>query len=503
MLGKRFTITLAAAAVAASLAAVPSVGVAEETTQIGPREVRDQARHRSEVLRAARKWKRQNPARYAQLIPSDDPAPGGVPTQYALRGGGKGETVLDSLGQAVLELGSTDLKSRDPENLRGLYASIYRILPDRFRIGLPLPADLLQLRGQKLQAQLVLLADRLTVNFEAIRVEITDTIFTGALLANPILDCSNEIGWEAGGIDDENSNRCLATDYASLGLMKNLDFVLKDDLTCVKDQRRRGTCVSHAVNANVETMIQVQGGVPENLSEQDLNFWGEINTDWINRYSDGLDTDDVYDALDAQNFEIQYESTWNYNQSPGRGAFNAATNQFPNSCGVNYTGEMCTDYAFQAQETPFPLGVYLYTSPGRSSIGWEVKDWYSIPDLSIYGQPDFQIDMAIFALESEYAVQISISTPNAFRNPDANGYVNYNPADPPPTGRHAILAVGFVDNADLPAGVPDDPDGRGYVIIKNSWGIGYGDCGFSYLSTEFLRQWGIAYRYVDKTLDFG
>jgi C1A family cysteine protease len=139
----------------------------------------------------------------------------------------------------------------------------------------------------------------------------------------------------------------------------------------------------------------------------------------------------------------------------------------------------------------------------RSSIGWEVKDWYSIPDLSIYGQPDFQIDMAIFALESEYAVQISISTPNAFRNPDANGYVNYNPADPPPTGRHAILAVGFVDNADLPAGVPDDPDGRGYVIIKNSWGIGYGDCGFSYLSTEFLRQWGIAYRYVDKTLDFG
>ena len=67
-------------------------------------------------------------------------------------------------------------------------------------------------------------------------------------------------------------------------------------------------------------------------------------------------------------------------------------------------------------------------------------------------------------------------------------------------GDHAVLAVGFVANSDLPAAAPLDPDGRGYVVIKNSWGTGYGDCGFSYLSTEFLRLWGTGYRYLVKNL---
>jgi hypothetical protein len=502
MLGRKFTMTFAAAAVAASLAA-PSGVAAEQTTQVGPTDVREQIRDHGKALRAARKWRRQNPERYRKLIPTDDPAPGGVPIQFPLRDGGKGEAVLDSLQQAILEIGYTELKGRDPENLRGLYGRIYDLLPPRFRSGLLLPADVVPLRGRKLLDQVVRIADQLTANFSAIRLEITGTLHLPGFFANPILDCTNEVGWEAGGIDNENSDRCLVTEYASLGLMKNLDWVLKDDLTCVKDQKRRGSCVSHAINANVETMIQVQGGVPENLSEQDLNFWGEITTDFSGRYSDGLNAAEMYDALDAENFEIQYESAWNYNQSPNRGSFNAATNQFPNSCGVNYTGEMCTDYSFQAQETAFPLGIYVYVSPGRDSVGWEVKDWYAIPDLTFFGQPDFQIDTAILALETEFAVQISFSTAQAFRTPDADGYVNYNPADPVPTGKHAILAVGFVANSDLPAGVPLDPDGRGYVVIKNSWGTGYGDCGFSYLSTEFLRQWAYAYHYVDKTLDFG
>jgi C1A family cysteine protease len=99
-------------------------------------------------------------------------------------------------------------------------------------------------------------------------------------------------------------------------------------------------------------------------------------------------------------------------------------------------------------------------------------------------------------------VHLSFNTAASFRNPDANGYVQYNPADPVPTGAHAILAVGFVANADLPAGVPNDPDGRGYFIIKNSWGTGYGDCGFSYLSTEFVRQWAYGFRYLEKTVTF-
>ena len=60
---------------------------------------------------------------------------------------------------------------------------------------------------------------------------------------------------------------------------------------------------------------------------------------------------------------------------------------------------------------------------------------------------------------------------------------------------------GFIANADLPSGVDPDPSGRGYFVVKNSWGTSYADCGFVYVSGEFLEQWGFEYVTIASDLD--
>lgn len=499
---RRHRLAAAALALAAGLtAALGALPAHADSETIDAAAVAAQKARRDKALKAADAWGLQNPERFARLLPPGASlAPRGVNVTWTDRFGRRQTAVADSLLQTKAALGHAELKARDRGHLGRVYTQVWNLMPEAYRGDLPRPEQVVDLPVGTLRQRLLELGRVAVRDFEAIRRDISITDFLPwGLQANPIGLCSMEIGWEAGGVDNENAARCEIADYASLGLMANLDFALKDDLTCVKDQRRRGTCSVHAVAANVETMIQVMGGDPTNLAEQELYLFGKVFTDWSGRYTDGLSADEVYDELDARNRSIQFEAVWNYNQSPARGALSGTT--FPNSCGAGYTGEMCTDFAFQSLETNVGNS-WIYTVPALAAAGWEVLDWTSIPDLSSLGLPDWQVDVAIFAVEAEFPVHLSFNTAASFRAPDANGYVQFDPADPAPTGAHAILAVGFVANADLPAGVPADPDGRGYFVIKNSWGTGYGDCGFAYLSTEFVRQWAYGFRYLEKTVTF-
>lgn len=498
------SLLLSGAVALASLAAAPRPAHAD-TVKLTPTQQAQQERRRQAALEAAARWAARHPDRWARWVPPGvvlDHEP--VPVEIRLRGGGTRTVLADPLLHTALSIGYVELKGNDRTNLGRLYGQLHAMLPPAWRDGLPEPALVSTLPLRRMQQSVRLLGGRLVDNFGAIRRDLSQTIPI-ALFVNPIGDCALEQGYEVAGADSETSARCATADYATLGLMRNLDWLLKDDLTCVKDQFRRGTCVSHAIAANVETMIQVQGGEPVNLAEQDLHFWGTVQTDMSGRYTDGLVANEVYDALDAQNFGIQFEATWNYNRSPDRITVSnpppGGNYQF--SCDpLNYLGELCTDFSFQAIETQVLPGTYVYASPARAAQGWEILARTVIPDLTWMGLPDFQIDTAIVALETEYPVHINFNVAASFRSPDANGYVQFDPTDPPPTGQHAVLAVGFIANADLPAGVPADPDGRGYFVVKNSWGIGSADCGFYYVSSEFMRQWAYDFSYLEKSLTF-
>lgn len=496
---------LAAGLWLAGLLALPALPAQADTLKITPTQQTQQVQRRQAALEAAARWAARHPDRWARWVPPGAPLDNEpVPIEIVARDGSTSTVLADPLLHTALSIGYGEQKANDRTNLSRLYKQSFAMLPAAWRSGLPDPA-LVETQSLKRQQQaLQLMGGRIVNDFGQIRREISTTKPV-VLFTNPIGDCALEQGYETAGADSEISARCATTDYATLGLMRMLDWSLKDDLTCIKNQGSRGTCVAHAIAANVETMIQVQGGGPVNLSEQDLYFWATVKTDFSGRYADGVVADEVYDALDAQDFGIQYESTWNYNRSPHRIRIGNPPpgGNYQNSCDpVNYVGEMCTDFSFQSNETRLPTGVYVYNSPARAAQGWEILARTVIPDLTWLNLPDYQIDAAIIALESEYPVHINFNVADSFRWPDANGYVQYNPANPPPTGKHAVLAVGYVDNLDLPAGVPPDPDGRGYFVIKNSWGIRQADCGFYYVSTEFLRQWAYGFSYLDKSVTF-
>jgi hypothetical protein len=335
-------------------------------------------------------------------------------------------------------------------------------------------------------------------DFDLIRIDISVTQGL-ALVTNFIGACETEVGYEAGG---ELSERCLVSEYAANGIMKNIDFALKDDLTCVKDQGSRGSCAAHAINACVETQVLANGGSAENLSEQHTYFTGKVSTNWNDRYQSGLVTPDVLAEFVQEGYRFQFESVWNYNRSLSIDPLDPNTSTRPDSC-VGYTGEMCTDYEFQAEEDVtylfgFPSSIDYDYPEGTPNSGHVLTSTAQVAD---FGYPigvveEVQLAIVATTVESDQPVIARISVPPAFRAPDADGYVRFV-ANQVSSGSHAILVVGYVANADLPAGVEDDPGPLGgYFVIKNSWGTGYADCGFAYLSSEFLDAWAVGFHTV-------
>ena len=507
---KRFAFLLPCAALAlGSVVPLASPAAAGEGTVMQSLELTPKAARRAaKTQRKREKKQRARAERYLEQNPEAaaayEPAPGVDPTESTPVDfdGGSGTVLLGPLDSGLLDLGARLERGWKRDNLISLYERLYQIVPAQFLQDLRPPSELAGLSTGRVAREFRLMAERIDRDWTDIRLIITSTL-PGLLDPNFIGDCTAELGWEAGG--NEVSDRCAAADYAADGILANLDFVLKDDLTCVRDQGARGTCVSHGLSAALESQVLVNGGNPKTLSEQYSYFIGKILSDWATRYDDGLTTSAVLEAFDDFDVRTPLEKSWNYNLSLSRDPFDASTNQYPDSC-TGYTGEECTDYSFQSEEivTPIPGGGTLYEYPYPSfpaGQGNVVTGYTTIPDLRDINPADvLDLVMALLMVEAEKPVMASIQVPPAFRSPDANGYVQYV-AGEQASGNHLVEVVGFIGEADLPAGAPSDPDGVGFFVIKNSWGIDYGDCGFSYLSYEFMRNWRNSFWYLDDDVD--
>ncbi len=487
-------------ALAASPAAVAMDEVLELTREEIQQLVGENNRRDAEAILAAVEYLRANPEVLERMIPDRSvDLFQNIPVEVPQKGGGTSPKLLQPYLLSVLDLGNSLRQRTDLENLRDLYTFLFERLPPVYVSGLPTPPTLGTLPVNTQVSVSVTLFKRFQENFADIRTDISVTDLV-PLVTNFIADCTAERGWEDSGTSGELSDRCDVADYAADGLMANVDFVLKDDLTCVKDQGRRGTCVPHGIAAAVETQVMVNGGDPENLAEQDAYFQAKITTDWSNRYSDGLNTEATLSDFLNDSYRIQYEDVWNYNRSLSR-TTSSTTGLFSSSC-VSYTGEMCTNLAFQAQEDITLLfgvpSLIEYTSPARSTTdGYVISDYATVPDYTALGLPDFQLDLVTAALELETPVLVSLGVSDDFRFPDSNGYVQYTGLNS--SGNHLLLLVGFVDNADLPANAPAAAD-RGYYIAKNSWGTNWGDCGFVYIPGEYLEALSNNYWYLDDQL---
>lgn len=452
----------------------------------------------NKIVKLARKWVERNPVTALRWFgPTPDLTPGSVPASFIDRDGHSRPTVLDSPRELQLAIGHAEVAAMDKAKLLRTYRRLFDIFPPARREGLPAPASLERGSRRALTAALRAMTERLGDHFAAIRADISQVAVISGLTQNPIGVCSTEVGYETAGGDSEVSQRCEVGAYSPLGITAHATWPLKDDITCIKDQGDRGTCAAHAIAAAVESDVLIHGGPAENVGEQNIYFFGKLNVDWWARYTDGLQLGATLDALDAENYLIQYESVWNYNRSLSRGAYAPSSASYPDSCDPsNYFGEQCTNFAFQGPED-LSRNPARYTHPHYSATsGREIRAWsYATMSPGLLA-PELSASAAVLLLESEVPILISMSVPPAFFDPAPGGYVNHVPGQVG-SGSHLVLAVGFVANSALPAGAPLDPAGVGYFVIKNSWGIYYGDCGFAYASYDFMTRWAAAWAFLD------
>jgi C1A family cysteine protease len=182
--------------------------------------------------------------------------------------------------------------------------------------------------------------------------------------------------------------------------------------------------------------------------------------------------------------------------------------KYPNSCNryeptrdSQNSQNQCSDQAFQSgdwSKNDF-FQTFSYSEPELVTSSNRLKI-RRVDDLWSFGGQDATLSNVIETVNrrnSPRPVIASIALADSFYNPQPGrnkGYVLLK-SDRKVVGHHAILIMGFIKNADLPEGTPANVS-RGYFVVKNSWGVGFGDCGFLYISYNYMKKLGVGFQKI-------
>lgn len=70
----------------------------------------------------------------------------------------------------------------------------------------------------------------------------------------------------------------------------------------------------------------------------------------------------------------------------------------------------------------------------------------------------------------------------------SKGQIPYPTAGEKVLGGHAVVAAGYDDNLTIRNATPGGPESQGALLIRNSWGPGWGDAGYGWLPYDFVRS---------------
>lgn len=398
-------------------------------------------------------------------------------TKYP-RGAGEASKVLFTGAVTNLaDFGSALKDGNDEKNIKSVYEKAFKLIHPERRAAFKSPKEIFKMPKRKAKLQLAQIL-KVVGHYTFIPYEPTSPGWKW--------DCDDEIGQQRVGAGD-SANRCEKDEFHPDSLFTHAnttDFPLKYYHTCIKSQGSRGTCVSFAINAAVESALMVKEDKAYNLSEQYTYLYGEVYSNHSGRYSYGLNTGNAVKKMDTKNVKFQYERYWEYNPSSSIG--NKSGDIYPSSC-VGYNGEMCTNFAFQGQESItgfWPFKNYSYTVPYRgTSKNIQVIDRSNIWMSWAKSQ---SLDLAIALTKAKVPLILSFNVKQNFMDTGSDGYVYYKSGEDQ-VGGHASVILGFVPNNKLPAGVAPAKE-RGFFIVKNSWGTWNGDCGYYYVDYKYLRK---------------
>jgi Papain family cysteine protease len=338
-------------------------------------------------------------------------------------------------------------------------------------------------------------------------------------LVAPLITAPSDPATEVGAgqqLDRTPSSLCANGKPSANSIFGQFDWPLKKFTTSVKDQGARGTCWGFATVANLEIEIARKTGIRVNLSEQDYAAHRFVR--FAPRSDgDGGDPTWIANKAFAANFEFALENGLQYNASLKRNAKTATTvgGPLPGSFMDSFFEKSCLDYPlFPCSDTTAqgpivcaqPEGAFGFVyclsglAPVSSRSGYKfsqaARDFWNMTN------PDFST--AILAVRASlghpFALSHSITDdPKTPRNemfnfrPDFRGFLTYDGSGAVRTGDHVVTVVGFITQEKLQTKMdpPAGSSGKGFFIIKNSWGHCWGDGGYAYLDYDWLRNYAV------------
>lgn len=269
------------------------------------------------------------------------------------------------------------------------------------------------------------------------------------------------------------------------GIWQQRAFPLKWYATCVKNQGKRGSCVSFGITGAAEAAYAAKHNRWTNLSEQRLYYRAKYPTS----YGDGLSTSGTMSDMVSSSFRYPFETSWDYNPSYSRGVQSIPPlgNFYTSSCN-GYTGEHCSNTSHQGDHVCIDVGPFRFcgydgTAPADSNI----RLTGNLQLMSLFA-PDMAVNLGRLFVGLKVPLVMALDVTPSFDNATSNGVVTYAGGSESSRGGHAVSVMGAIDNSKLPTNIAPGAGG-GYFIVKNSWGKCWKDGGYIYLPYNWVKQY--------------
>lgn len=206
---------------------------------------------------------------------------------------------------------------------------------------------------------------------------------------------------------------------------------LRPSLPTVRDQGARSTCLAFAITAAHEAIRNDHNGIIEDLSEEVL-YWGCKQVDG------DREPGSVFSSASAalMQWGQPREELWPYNGNR-------------DDTDLSYSppdGALDGDICFKALMRRIPANIQ------------SIKSW----------------------LSRGYTVALGIILCQGFYTP-FRGTISMPISDEELTEGHAILVVGYEDSSVV---------GEGFLVLRNSWGLDWGEGGYGYLPYAYIGLYG-------------
>lgn len=399
-------------------------------------------------------------------------------------------------------------RAASPANALAVYRTLHALLPEALRAAVASPESLVGQGPDAVDAARADLSTRLAAWQAAAgpRVQPQAAQRSGPAAASvrrrPLAAIEPGRGTD---IDD-------AGDCVPVGLAATNWFALRSFLNTAKAQGRRNTCWAFATIGALEIRERVRSNAVLDLSEQFLI--NKVRLDWVP--NDKVESGDYASALEAAAQAQQVmpaESVWTYNPSKNR----TSMSEFIDLCkpyGEGPNKGTCSDSAHQGPEVACAVfqgqRTCIYAKVPYSGPGVATSP---LRNAWVLGKP-FDLPALLQLLDNGVPLMATMNVYPGFGGraspQETRGIVTdlstttYDPVlnieSDAASGQHQLLVVGFLSNEQMarPGLPPPAVPGGGYFVVRNSWGCGFGDAGYTYMPASYLAETFLSLDYLEE-----